>query len=528
MVASPAPPLEDRSLVDGRVRLMRNGIIFYAGSLISGLAGLVVVPVLLKGLGAEAYGLWIAVMALVGSATVLDFGLNLSLRREIAAAETHPTKTGLSGAADFVASTGMVYVVTGFIGAIAIATLGLPLSGMLHLAPEVKAIAHSIFLLGGVYFFFQHLTNFASYVLQGLQRFKLVTILNSSVTVLRAGGVIALIWAGAKLPGVAAWMAATTAVGAVAALIVVVVIDARYRLRLFRWEVLRKHLGYGLTGSGTNLIMKLLTETGPPLLIGGVLGSSAIVPYYLGLKFPQAVRMLVTSSAEVMFSTAARESSHRERLKEFLFSSTRWMVVLVTAPCLMVAIVAPNLLQVWLGLQNHDALMVLRIMAAYVFMEAVGEGAYNVLWAEKQLRTVVWIWVTMAVVVFAAAFAGVHRWGLLGAVLGFALVPALGSSAFLVAAAKLCGASVGAVSRSSLRGILFPVALSGIVTWSAVHWMEPHGWAGIAGVVISGSLAYLISFYYLSAHEAERIFAGEIISFPVSLARMVTARRPGA
>src|SRR5579871_3156022 len=257
-MASQAQSRDEASLVARRVRLMRNGILNYAASFTSGLVGLILVPILLQGLGAEAYGLWIAVMALVGSAAALDFGLNLTIRREIAGALGEGSH---QQASQLVASAGIVYVATGLAGAAGIATVGLPLSGLLHLSPEARAISHVVFFWGGIYFFFQHLSSFAGYVLHGLQRLDLASVLTTATTIARAAGTIALIWSGAKLPAIAAWMAGMTAAGALASLVVVALVDSRYRLRLrFCWAVLRPGIAYSLTGTGTGLIMRMLID----------------------------------------------------------------------------------------------------------------------------------------------------------------------------------------------------------------------------------------------------------------------------
>src|SRR5438445_13036345 len=70
-----------------RTRLIGNGILNVGGFVFSKATDIVLIPVLLHGLGAELYGLWIAsfsVSALVGWA---DLGLGWSLTREIAKAE---------------------------------------------------------------------------------------------------------------------------------------------------------------------------------------------------------------------------------------------------------------------------------------------------------------------------------------------------------------------------------------------------------------------------------------------------------
>ena len=69
-----------------RLRLMRDGVVNYSGFVTSGLAGIILVPVMLRYLGTESYGLWLAAMAVWGMLGSFDFGLYWSVSREIASA----------------------------------------------------------------------------------------------------------------------------------------------------------------------------------------------------------------------------------------------------------------------------------------------------------------------------------------------------------------------------------------------------------------------------------------------------------
>ena len=94
------------------------------------LIGIVLVPVMLKGLGEDSYGIWIAALSVAGTVGLIDFGLGLSITREAA--------TSLSGddagtAARFIATAGTAWILIGVVGGFTIATLGLPLSKGLHL-----------------------------------------------------------------------------------------------------------------------------------------------------------------------------------------------------------------------------------------------------------------------------------------------------------------------------------------------------------------------------------------------------------
>src|SRR5260221_13872765 len=116
-----------------RVRIMRDALLNYSAVIAKGLIGLLLVPVLLHGFGAELYGAWVAINGLAGLATLLDLGLGYALTREVAGAR--------NDAVGFARSAAAAYLWLGAIGALAIVGFGLPLTAGLRLGPEAYALA---------------------------------------------------------------------------------------------------------------------------------------------------------------------------------------------------------------------------------------------------------------------------------------------------------------------------------------------------------------------------------------------------
>ena len=259
--------------VDERVRLMRDGVINYLGMFCSGLVGIFMVPILLGGLGAELYGLWIAVLAVAGIVGVLDFGLGWSVMRAVAAA--------LSGedaeeTARFVRAAGHAYLILGMLGAALIGTLSVPLSAGLHLSVEGQRLAPAVFGLVGLAFLGDQLLAFAMAVLHGLRRFDVATLASIAALLLRATGTVALLAAAHGLVAVAVWHAVTSMVSGFLALTVVGRLAPAYHVRAGRvdWRLLRARLPFGLTSMLTAATSAIIWDA-PQLLIGVIRGSSS-------------------------------------------------------------------------------------------------------------------------------------------------------------------------------------------------------------------------------------------------------------
>ena len=67
-----------------RVRIMRDGVLNNLSLLASGVIGIALVPIMLKGLGSDSYGIWIAALSIAGTASLFDFGLGMCTTREVA------------------------------------------------------------------------------------------------------------------------------------------------------------------------------------------------------------------------------------------------------------------------------------------------------------------------------------------------------------------------------------------------------------------------------------------------------------
>ena len=108
-----------------RAGVLRNGVLNVVSPIVSGVTALLLVPILLNVLGAEVYGVWLAVMALVTLLGAADFGLRWSVVRDVAAAGStggEETRRFLRGAAGMILGSAAL-------GGVTIALLGGPLTG---------------------------------------------------------------------------------------------------------------------------------------------------------------------------------------------------------------------------------------------------------------------------------------------------------------------------------------------------------------------------------------------------------------
>jgi len=510
----PRPP-ETGLDVQEKIRLIRDGVINYSGLLVSGVVGLVLVPIMLKGLGQEVYGLWVAAMALVGLAGILDFGLGASVTQAVAAGDK-----GRDTVSRFVTSAGTGFLVIGVAGGVVVAALGLPLSGALRLSEPARALAPTVFLLAGVFYLFSQVLTYARAVLVGLRRFDAANLLAAAGAILGAGGTIVLLQAGRGLIEVAGWQAASLGAGAAVSLGVIGRLEPRFRFRWlhFDWGTVRERLPFSLTSQLTHAAIRVVWDS-PALLIGLVRGSATIVPYHIGQKFPVAASQVGWCAAEALYPAASPEEQAAEmpRMRAILEVGIRWVVVLVLPLAVVLWIVAPTLIETWIGQPQGEAAQVLRIVSAAVLADALGVGALYVLWGRGLVRPVLLVLTGMAMVQLGLGLWLLLRMGVVGVAWAMLVSMALGSIAFLQLAARVCRFSVWTLAREIVRGLPLAALVCVAAALAAERWLPLGGWGKVIGVSLAGGGAYAVSLLVLGgAREEERILAGEAAQLPAA------------
>jgi O-antigen/teichoic acid export membrane protein len=500
--------------VNERVRLMRDGLVNNSASVVSAIVGIILVPIMLHGLKTEPYSLWIAALALRAMLAGFDLGLGYIVVREIAARNSETKEESST----FVQAAGNAYLYYGLLGGLVIGALGLPLSHGLHLSPSVQRVAPVVFALCGVCFFTEQQMSFVSATLQGLRRFDAVNLINATVVLLRAAGIVVLLKAGGELVALMAWYTLVAVGGLLLGLAMVGRIDGSLRFRLggLRWRPLRGHMSFGLASQMVRIVIMAIWETGP-LLVGLVLGSAWIVPFYIGEKFPRNISAANWQAAEVLFPSASRDKRAQDaaRTREILELGTRWIVTLAVPICLVFWALGPGLLRAWVGEAQPDAVRVMRLMTAVIFADALGLASLYILWGYGRARTLV------AVLGMVAASTVVLSLLLLKPV-GVSAVPwamltsiAAGSVAFLYMASKMCGMGIYELVRNSFKGLFLPSLFSAAAAAGLSRAIHVNGWPMLVAASIVIGSAYCVSFYFSGARPEECELARQIAGLPI-------------
>jgi O-antigen/teichoic acid export membrane protein len=509
--------------VTERVRLLRDGLINNAGLLINGAIAVLLVPLMLKHLGAEAYGFWIAVTALSGLVGVLDFGLSWSLTREVAATvqlEEREVSRFITGAFN-------IQIILGLAGALVIGSLGPWLKSNLHLSAETQRVAPAVFWMAGLLFLGDKMLELLVGLLNGLRRFGIINLILIAAALLRATGIIALLLAGFGLMAIAAWQGVLSLLIALLTLIVLHRLEPRFFLRpgALNWREVRAHVPFSLSSSLATLTSLLIWDA-PRVLIGIVFGSARIVPYHIGQRLPLIATEVSWRATMVLFPAASKYERARElnRTREVLEVGTRWAVVLTLPLCLLLSILASAVLQIWVGEARAETVLILRLTAAAVFLDAAGMGAYQVLLGFGAARAVLLVFTSIAAVNLALIALLLSTFGIIVAAYGLLLVFALISLATLYLASHRCQTSMLQLLGATFKGLWLPALASATTAFIIARFVWPTGVKQVVGAGMAGFIVYLVCLYFYGAREEEQALARQAWTLSAVIARTLRRR----
>ena len=132
-------PTEQVAETDESVLLLRQGLVNVVGWVAIATISVILVPIMLRGLGGERYGLWIAALALSEMLSAIDFGLGWSVTREVA-------RGASADSARFVSSAANALLLLGATGMVMIAVFGQWIAGAFGLGVEAAAVAPGVFV----------------------------------------------------------------------------------------------------------------------------------------------------------------------------------------------------------------------------------------------------------------------------------------------------------------------------------------------------------------------------------------------
>jgi O-antigen/teichoic acid export membrane protein len=449
-------------------RVRRNIVANAIGRVWSLLLSLGVLPLYVRFLGAEAYGLIGLYAILVSICSLFDTGITTSLGRELARADKGDARTRN---AELIRTAEIIYGSLG-VGLGALVALAAPwiIDRWLNLHTMKPEVAIAAVRLMGLYLIFQWPTSIYYAALSGLQKqveLNVVTLLGSSVRTI--GAAVILLAFSRSILVFYMWQAASSALYLVLCREVVWRSpEVIRRAAAFRWRLVydvRRFAGgvtvmTAITVGVSQLDKIVLTRLIPLDAFGYYSFAATIAGAAAGLGAP-----ILSATYPAMIE--AHTAQDHVRLAALFHKSAQLVAVVTFAPSAIVCAFSYAVLLLWTRdpvIASHTA----ALLSVYIFgvaLNVVATMPYNLTLAAGSLRASMIIAV-VGFVVFAVALAVLApRMGAMGGAVGSAVVAAVGLPIYAPFVSRI-------LPRQAARWIVEDVLLPMATAWGVAFLLS--------------------------------------------------------
>jgi O-antigen/teichoic acid export membrane protein len=455
--------------LDG-AKLARNTAFNFVGQALPVLAGVALIPYIVRGLGPDRFGMLGIIWVVFGYFSLVDLGLGRATTKFLAG---WLAKGDDSRVCEMVWSSISLQILFGVVGGCIIAALTPVLvERVLKTPAPLTGEGRTAFYILGAALPFVLATNGLRAVLEGCQRFDIVNLLRIPSSILAFIIPAVAIRAGLKLPGTVLWMAifrmGFTFVHGHYCLGVLPYLKVR---PVFRSSVVFPLLSFGGWVTAANAINPILLSM-DRFLIGSLL-SVAMVGYYTApMEAVTKLLMIPASLMTTVYPTCSALGLGRVRELQSIYSrSFRYIFCALAPTSLLIVVFARPIVGAWLGPGFVDkSAMPLQLLAVGVFINCFAHIPYCFLQALGRPDTAAKLFLCELIPYGLLTLGMIKRFGISGAAAAWSvrvsvevllllwlarrLVSVSASYAFdrrmLTAIASLCIAGVGIYATDSL------------------------------------------------------------------------------
>jgi O-antigen/teichoic acid export membrane protein len=452
---------EQREITRERTRgalLGRNVAFNIAGSALPGIAALVAVPVLLRYLGADRFGLMALAWTALGYFSFFDLGIGRAVTHAIA------DRLG-EGREDEVGSVIWTSLATtipvGLVGGLLLFFLAPPLVDLLQLRAELRAEAIASFRVLAFAVPFATASGALRGALEAHQYFGLVNALRVPLGLVTfVGPMLVLPFSRSLVPSMLV-LSVGRAVLALAHYVAVARSMPTFAPRTFDGGIAASLVRVGGWLQVSYLVSPLMV-TLDRFIVGATLGASFVAYYVAPQELVTKLWTFNLAILPVFFSAVSTTSTRDPARTTMLFDRVlRVTLTVLFLPTLVLVGLAPDILRVWLGPAFEvQGTIVMQLIAIAVFVNCLGQGAQTLIQGLGRPDLTAKYHLVELPFYTLALWWLLPRFGLVGAAIAWSARAILDTIALLLTCPVLLGASSRVVWRIAGWMVATAVALT--------------------------------------------------------------------
>ncbi len=481
----------------------------YASVFVMAVAGFVLVPIVLRYLSREDYGLWATLGQVLGYLALLDMGMANAVVRQTARVRASGDQDG----ANRMASTAIaLYCVLGLIFLVAGLLVCALLPHWSAIPSERTRVATIILVIMVVYSALSFPLRVASSVLKGYQYMAAANLTDFVANLLSPLMAVVLLATGFGLIALPLGSVIAGLLASVSAFIILrrVVPQLSIKWRFVSRREARTIFSWSWLFFLNNIAVAVIYQTDNLVVASGV-GLAAVTIYTLTSRLPMYAMPLIFTLGDSCHPGAFElyEQGKLERLKEVYLRVMR----LTAAAGLTVAVVAiafnESFMRLWVGPQNYGGRMLTAVFVFIMFYRVMMQVASIIVISSGKLNGVVAMSVVEALLNLVLSIVLVRYYGILGVAFGTALAGVLTSGWYVIwfTSRELRMSVFEYLARGLVPPLLCAVPAAALAFallrfYPVTSWLRLFLEAGAVGSIYA--LAYLI--IGLNSEERSELF----------------------
>lgn len=395
-----------------------NGVAQFAAML----SALVFMPFLVKGFGAENYGLYLLATSVSGYAGLLDLGIGASVTKftaeSSATSDSEKASTVVSSAVAF-------YTVVGVVVAAIMLLLALNSGQVFRVSADGARLLRNLFLAAVAWSLWSWPANTAVAVLAGYQRYTRSATASLIAVVGNIGVTIAVL---ATHQGPLALMLGNYAVWFCTG--VLQILWARQAMRpatvaakYVHLDGLRSMFGFAWAIFVLQVCTVIVYQQTDRLVLGVFLGAAAVALYEAAGKFQGLVSQITAFAVSAVMPVASQfdAQGRKDSLRSLFLRGSKYALALVNPIVIVLMVVAHPLLEVWLGARFASYALAAQILISHQLLTSGAAVGGSMLGGLGLVKRRVPYAVGIATLNLTLSLLLVRPLGILGVVLGTAI-----------------------------------------------------------------------------------------------------------
>lgn len=358
------------SLASGSL-LARNTLFSLVGQVIPVVAAFLAIPILLRQIGTDRFGLLTLAWAIIGYFSLFDLGLGRAVTKLVAEKIANERTEELP---DLVSTSLVLMTVLGVVGGgILAAATPIMINSVLSVGEELRAEAYVSFILLSVAIPLVTTTSGLRGILEAQQQFGVVTAIRIPLGIFVFIGPLAALPFTSSLVPIVAILVISRIIGWMAfAFFAWRGLSRHYRRGKFESQLLKPLLTFGGWMTVSNVVSPLMSYL-DRFIIGALLSISAIAYYSTPQEIVTKILIIPAALAGVVFPAFAATLAREPGRLSLLYRRSTKYIFLSIFPIVAIAIVfAHEALRIWIGQEFAlQGAVVVQVLALGVLMNAL-------------------------------------------------------------------------------------------------------------------------------------------------------------